>query len=157
MIRVAADEVTYNLHVMLRFDLELALLEGELSIEDLPAAWNARYESDLGVTPPDYRDGVMQDVHWYGIGIGGLFQGYTLGNIMSAQFYDAANRAHPEIPDEIRRGEYSTLHEWLRSNIYTHGSKFTPNELLRRVTGEDIRVQPLVDYLNAKFGAIYGF
>ena len=157
LIRVAADEVTYNLHVMLRFDLELALLEGELSIEELPAAWNARYESDLGVTPPDYRDGVMQDVHWYGIGIGGLFQGYTLGNIMSAQFYAAAYRAHPEIPDQIRRGEYGTLHEWLRSNIYTHGSKFTPNELLQRVTGENIRVQPLVHYLNAKFGDIYGF
>ena len=157
LIRVAADEATYNLHVMLRFDLELALLEGDLSIEDLPAAWNDRYESDLGVTPPDHRDGVMQDVHWYGIGIGGLFQGYTLGNIMSAQFFEAANRAHPEIPDEIRRGAYRTLHEWLRENIYRHGAKFTPNELLHRVTGEEIRVQPLVNYLNAKFGEIYGF
>ncbi|MCY3835805.1 MAG: carboxypeptidase M32 [Anaerolineaceae bacterium] len=156
LIRVAADEVTYNLHVMLRFDLELALLEGELSIEELPAAWNARYESDLGITPTDYRDGVMQDVHWYGIGIGGLFQGYTLGNLMSAQIHAAATHAHPEIPDEIRRGEYGTLHEWLRANIYTHGAKFTPKELLQRVTGEDLRVAPLVAYLQQKFGAIYG-
>ena len=155
LIRVAADEVTYNLHVMLRFDLELALLEGELSIDELPAAWNARYESDLGITPPNYRDGVMQDVHWFGIGIGGLFQGYTLGNIMSAQFYGAATSAQPSIPEEIRRGEYGTLHEWLRANIYAHGAKFTPSELLQRVTGGGIKVAPLVSYLREKYGAIY--
>ena len=155
LIRVAADEVTYNLHVMLRFDLELALLEGELSIEELPAAWNARYENDLGVTPPDYRDGVMQDVHWYGIGIGGLFQGYTLGNIMSAQFYEAAIQARPSIPAEIRSGQYGTLFEWLQTNIYEHGAKFTPDELLERVTGGGIQVAPLIRYLQEKYGAIY--
>lgn len=155
LIRVAADEVTYNLHVMLRFDLELALLEGELTIDELPAAWNARYESDLGVSAPDDRDGVLQDVHWFGIGIGGLFQGYTLGNIMSAQFYEAALRARPEIPAEIRSGQYGGLHEWLRANIYDHGAKFTPDELLRRVTGGSIQIAPLVAYLRRKYGEIY--
>ena len=97
----------------------------------------------------------MQDVHWFGIGIGGLFQGYTLGNIMSAQFYGAATSAQPSIPEEIRRGEYGTLHEWLRANIYAHGAKFTPSELLQRVTGGGIQVTPLVSYLREKYGAIY--
>ncbi len=91
-IRTDADEVTYNLHVMLRFDLELALLEGTLAVADLPEAWRARMHSDLGVTPPDDRDGVLQDVHWYGGIVGGAFQGYTLGNILSAQFFAAARR-----------------------------------------------------------------
>ncbi len=101
LIRTDADEVTYNLHVMVRFDLELALLEGTLAVRDLPEAWRERYAADLGIAPPDDRDGVLQDVHWYGGLIGGAFQGYTLGNIMSAQFYDAAVRAHSSIPAEI--------------------------------------------------------
>ena len=155
LIRVAADEVTYNLHVLLRFDLELAMLEGQLSIAELPAAWNERYENDLGLRPPNYQDGVMQDVHWFGIGIGGLFQGYTLGNIMSAQFFAAAQEARPSLSQEIGRGEYGGLHEWLRENIYRHGAKFTADELLRRVTGNGLQVAPLVAHLRQKFGDIY--
>src|SRR6185369_7615135 len=99
LIRTEADEVTYNLHVIIRFDLELDLLEGRLAVRDLPEAWRERYRSDLGIVPPDDRDGVMQDMHWYAIQIGGVFQGYTLGNILSAQFYDTAVRAHPQIPE----------------------------------------------------------
>ncbi|MBZ0305925.1 MAG: carboxypeptidase M32 [Anaerolineae bacterium] len=155
LIRVDADEVTYNLHVMIRFDLELALLEGTLAIRDLPEAWHARYQSDLGVTAPDDRDGVLQDVHWYGGVIGGVFQGYTLGNILSGQFYEAALKAHPSIPDEIAQGKFDTLHTWLKTNIYQHGSKFTAPELIERVTGGPLRIEPYIHYLRTKYGSLY--
>lgn len=155
LIRTDADEVTYNLHPMIRFDLELQMLEGTLAIKDLPDAWNARYESDLGITPPDHVDGVLQDVHWYGGWIGGAFQGYTLGNILAAQFYQAALAAHPHIPGEIRQGRFDTLHNWLKENIYWHGSKYTPTELVARVTGGGLDVQPLLSYLRTKYGEIY--
>jgi carboxypeptidase Taq len=140
---------------MLRFDLELALLEGRLAIRDLPQAWNARMEADLGITPPDDRDGVLQDVHWYDGIIGGVFQGYTLGNILSAQFYDAALRAHPEIPDQVSQGRFETLHTWLRDNIYHHGRKFTADELVQRATSGPLSITPYIDYLRAKYGALY--
>ena len=155
LIRTDADEVTYNLHVMIRFDLELQLLEGTLAVKDLPEAWNARYQSDLGVVAPDDRDGVLQDVHWYGGLIGGAFQGYTLGNLFAAQFFDAAQQAHPAIPAEIGQGKFSTLHGWLKEKIYQHGSKFTAAELLQRVTGGPLRVDPLIAYIKAKYGEIY--
>lgn len=155
LIRVDADEVTYNLHVMLRFDLELQLLEGTLEIRDLAEAWHERYETDLGITPPDDRDGVLQDVHWHGIGIGGVFQGYTLGNILSAQYYNAALQAHPEIPSEIAQGRFETLHTWLKTSIYQHGSKFTADELTERVTGGPLRIEPYIAYLREKYGQLY--
>jgi carboxypeptidase Taq len=155
LIRTEADEVTYNLHVMLRFDFELQLLEGALSIRDLPEAWHERYETDLGVTAPDDRDGVLQDVHWYALTIGGAFQGYTLGNILSAQFYDAALKANPQIPDQIQRGVFATLHGWLKDNIYQHGSKFTTSELVQRVTGGPMQIEPYLRYLRTKYGELY--
>jgi carboxypeptidase Taq len=155
LIRTEADEVTYNLHVMLRFDLELALLEGRLAVRDLPEAWRERYKSDLGIVPPDDRDGVMQDVHWYDGFVGGAFQGYTLGNIMSGCWFDAALRAHPEIPAEIRQGEFGTLHGWLRENIYQHGGKFTAAELVQRITGGPLTIEPYVRYLRTKYGELY--
>lgn len=155
LIRVDADEVTYNLHVMIRFDLETELLEGSLSVRDLPEAWQARYESDLGIAAPNDSDGVLQDVHWYGGGIGGSFQGYTLGNIMSGMFYESALKAHPEIPAEIGQGKFDTLHTWLRENIYQHGSKFTAPELLERVTGGPLRIEPYINYLRTKYGELY--
>ena len=154
-IRTDADEVTYNLHVMLRFDLELDLLTGKLAVRDLPEAWRARFKADIGIEPPDDRDGVMQDVHWYGGVIGGVFQGYTLGNILSAQFYNAALAAHPEIPAEIERGKFDTLHRWLVEHIYKHGSKYTAPELIERVTGGPLRVEPYISYLKAKYGELY--
>ncbi len=156
LIRVEADEVTYNLHVMLRFDLERALLNGELAVADLPAAWNARMESDLGLTPPDDRDGVLQDVHWFDGLIGGGFQGYTLGNVMSAQFFAAAQSAHPEIPDQIRVGSFDTLRGWLTENIYRHGTKFTASELVERATGGPLTIEPYMAYLTGKYGELYG-
>lgn len=155
LIRTDADEVTYNLHVMIRFDLELAMLTGDLSVSELPAAWRDRYQRDLGIEPPDYRDGVMQDVHWYAGTIGGAFQGYTLGNILSAQFYEAVLDAHPEIEDEIAAGEFDTLRTWLTENIYQHGSKYTTKELVERVTGGPISIEPYIRYLHRKYGEIY--
>lgn len=155
LIRVEADEVTYNLHVMMRFDFELQMLEGKLAVRDLPEAWRERLRADLGVVPPDDRDGVMQDVHWYGMTIGGMFQGYTLGNIMGAQFFAAALAARPQILDEMAAGEFGTLHGWLRENIYRHGSKFTAAELIQRVTGSPLRIEPYIDYLRGKFGELY--
>lgn len=156
LIRVDADEITYNLHIIIRFDLELELLEGKLSVADLPEAWHARYEADLGVRAPDDSDGVLQDVHWYAGAIGGAFQGYTLGNIMASQFYAAALAAHPEIPAEVEQGKFDTLHNWLRTNIYSHGSKFTTAEILERTTGSGLSLDPYVDYLSSKYGQIYG-
>ncbi len=155
LIRTDADEVTYNLHVMMRFDFELALLEGKLAVRDLPEAWRARIRADLGVAPPDDRDGVLQDVHWYAGRIGGSFQGYTLGNIMGAQFFDAALQARPDIPTEIRQGQFDRLHNWLKENIYQHGRKFTADELVERVTGGPMRIAPYIHYLRTKYGALY--
>ena len=155
LIRVEADEVTYNLHVMIRFDLELSLLEGKLAIKDLPDAWHARYESDLGLKAPSEVDGVMQDVHWYDGMIGGSFQGYTLGNIMSALFFDAAKSANPGLISEIESGEFSNLLSWLQENIYRHGRKYTADDLVRRITGNSLTIEPYVDYLRTKFGELY--
>jgi len=155
LIRVDADEVTYNLHVMIRFDLELALLEGKLSIKDLPDAWHARYESDLGLRAPENRDGVMQDVHWYAGMIGGSFQGYTLGNIMSSLFFEAAQEAHPGVIGEIEAGEFGGLLGWLRENIYRHGRKFTADDLVQRITGNPMTIEPYIHYLKNKFGELY--
>lgn len=155
LVRVDADEVTYNLHVMLRFDLELALLEGSLAVKDLPEAWAERFKADFGIASPDDRDGVLQDVHWYGGVIGGVFQGYTLGNILSAAFFEQALKAHPHIPDEMRQGKFDTLLGWLTTNIYAPGRKFTAPELIERVTGGPIRIEPYIRYLKNKYGELY--
>jgi carboxypeptidase Taq len=155
LIRVDADQMTYDLHVMIRFDLELALLEGSLTVSDLPEAWHARYEADLGVRAPSDTNGVLQDVHWYAGLVGGAFQGYTLGNIMSAAFYERALAAHPDIPSEIGQGKFATLHDWLKSNIYQHGSRFTAPELTERVLGGPLTIDPYITYLKTKYGELY--
>jgi carboxypeptidase Taq len=155
-IRTDADEITYNLHVMIRFDLELDLLEGKLAVKDLPDAWNARYQSDLGITPDSDSNGILQDVHWYTGSIGGMFQGYTLGNLMSAQFFDAALLEHPQINAQIEVGNFNVLHDWLKANIYHQGRKFTAAETVERVTGKPLSTQPLIDYIRRKYGELYG-
>jgi carboxypeptidase Taq len=155
LIRTDADELTYNLHVMIRFDIELALLEGNLLVRDLPEYWHLRYNADLGMRAPDDRDGVMQDVHWFGGTVGGAFQGYTLGNIMGAQFFAQALNAHPEIPQEMSQGKFETLHTWLIDNVYQHGSKFTASELIERVTGGPLSIEPYLNYLKTKYGELY--
>jgi carboxypeptidase Taq len=155
LIRTDADEVTYNLHIMMRFDLEVDLLEGRLRVKELPEAWRERVQTDLGLVTPDDRDGCLQDVHWYAGAIGGGFQGYTIGNILSAQFYDAAVKAHPEIPREIAMGEFSTLHQWLRAHVYQHGRKFRPDELVERATGSEMNIGSYLSYLRNKYGELY--
>lgn len=155
LIRTEADEVTYNLHVMIRFELELAMLEGTLEVRDLPEVWRARYQSDLGISSPDDKDGAMQDVHWYGGLIGGSFQGYTLGNIMGALFYARALQAHPEIPAQISQGQFDTLRGWLTENLYQHGRKFTADELVQRITGNELTIEPYIHYLKTKYGELY--
>jgi carboxypeptidase Taq len=156
LIRTDADEATYNLHVMLRFDLELDLLEGNLAVKDLARVWRERFQASMGVAVPDDTNGVLQDVHWYHGLIGGQFQGYTLGNILSAQFYGTAVKARPEIPEDIRRGSFGGLHDWLKDNIYRHGAKFTPAELTKRVTGSELTIEPYMAYLEGKFRPLYG-
>jgi carboxypeptidase Taq len=156
LIRTDADEVTYNLHVMLRFDLELAMLEGTLKVADLPEAWRARMRSDLGVAPPDDRDGALQDMHWYTSFVGGQFQSYTLGNILSAQFFAAARRDLGDVDAQLAAGEFAPLRGWLTDRIYRHGRKFTSEEIVRRATGEPLSIAPYLSYLGAKYGALYG-
>jgi carboxypeptidase Taq len=131
------------------------LLEGELRAEDLPEAWRAAMQADLGIAPSDDRDGCLQDVHWYSGYIGGRFQSHSIGNILSAQFYAAALKAHPDIPHEIANGEYGTLHSWLRDNVYRHGRKFEPNDLIKRATGKAMTIRPYLDYLREKYGTLY--
>lgn len=155
LIRTDADEVTYNLHVMIRFDLELDLLEGRLEVRHLPDAWRDRYQQDLGIEPPDDRDGVLQDVHWYSGRIGGGFQSYTLGNIMSAQLMRAAKSAFPAIDDDMRKGDVSQLRQWLVEHVHRHGRKFTPEELIERATGRPLELEPYITYLRGKFDGLY--
>jgi carboxypeptidase Taq len=155
LIRTDADEVTYNLHVIIRFGLELDLLEGNVAVRDLAEVWRARYQADLGIASPDDKDGVLQDVHWYAGFIGGSFQGYTLGNILGAQLYAAALRAQPSIPSGIAQGQFSSLHQWLVDNIYQHGRKFTAAEIVQRATGGPLSIDPYIAYLKAKYGELY--
>ena len=155
LIRTDADELTYNLHIMLRFDLELRLLEGRLRVTDLPEAWRAGMEADLGIAPPDDREGCLQDVHWYSGNIGGGFQSYAIGNILSAQFFAAATKAHPEISSEIANGQFGTLYGWRTDNIYEPGRTLTPDEIVARATGSPMTMAPYLAYLRKKYGELY--
>jgi carboxypeptidase Taq len=155
LIRTEADEVTYNLHVMTRFDIELALLEGNLLVRDLPEYWHGRYNADMGMRASDDRDGVMQDVHWFSGLVGGSFQGYTLGNIIGSLFFSQALKTHPDIPTQMAQGKFDTLHTWLVDNVYQHGRKFTANELIEKVTGGPLTIEPYIAYLKTKYGELY--
>lgn len=156
LVRTNADEVTYCLHVIMRFDFELQLLEGTLSVRDLPEAWRARAGTDLGVVPRSDGEGCLQDVHWYDGFVGGAFQSYALGNLMSAQFFDAAVRAHPGIPHEIEAGDFSTLRGWLARNIHVHGRALSADQIVERATGQPLSIRPYLAYLRGKYGALYG-
>jgi carboxypeptidase Taq len=153
-IRVEADESTYNLHIMLRFELESELIAGKVKAADLPEEWNDRFETFLGITPPSDKLGVLQDIHW-SAGLIGYFPTYALGNLLSAQYYNKAVQDNPAIPDDIASGKFDTLLTWLNKNIHQHGRKFTADELTRRITGESIQSRDYIAYLQAKFGEIY--
>jgi carboxypeptidase Taq len=154
-IRVEADELTYNFHIILRFELEQALLNGDLAVADLPAAWNDKIRELLGIVPPNDSQGCLQDVHWTRPGFG-YFPTYALGNLYAAQFYETAAAQNPVITEEMSRGQTTALLAWLRENIHQHGKKFTPGELVRRVTGQPLDHEPFVRYVNQKFGELYG-
>ena len=154
-IRVEADEATYNLHIMLRLELEIALMEGSLDVADLPEAWNARMQDYLGVTPSDDRQGVLQDVHWSS-GYIGYFPTYALGNLIASQIWDTLKSNIPTLTDQIRNGQFDELREWLRQKIHHHGKKFEPQELVERVTGSRIDPTAYIRYLRDKYGEIYG-
>jgi carboxypeptidase Taq len=150
LIRVEADEVTYNLHILLRFELEIELLEKRLDFKDLPAAWNQKMEEYLGITPPDDASGLLQDVHWSS-GLIGYFPTYTLGNLIAAQLYQNANEEIPNLLHYIGKGDFTGLLQWLRQKIHRHGRKFMPEELLRKALGKGVRAEPFIGYLKGKY------
>jgi carboxypeptidase Taq len=154
LIRVDADEVTYNLHIVLRFELEKKLFAGELAVRDLPAAWRAAAGELLGLEPADDREGVLQDVHWSG-GAFGYFPSYCLGNMLAAQLWFTAQRALPGIAEDFARGEFGRLLGWLRANVHAQGKRHDLLELTRRVTGEELSPKFLVQYLRERYGALY--
>jgi carboxypeptidase Taq len=154
-IRVEADELTYNLHIMLRFELETAMLEGSMQAADLEEAWNAQMGELLGITPSNPSEGVLQDTHWSS-GLIGYFPTYTVGNVLSVQLWESALRDYPSIPDDIARNEFGNLLGWMREHVHQHGRKFMPNELVQRATGQPLQAQPYLNYLRTKFGDIYG-
>jgi carboxypeptidase Taq len=153
-IRVEADEVTYNLHILIRFELETALLDGSLSVDEVPDAWNAKVEEYLGLPPPSDADGALQDIHWTSPTLGS-FVGYTLGNLISAQLMVTIREALPDLDGQIEAGDFGALLAWLRENVHRHGRKFTPNELVERVTGQPLSARPWIEYVERKFGEIY--
>jgi carboxypeptidase Taq len=154
-IRVEADEATYSLHVILRFELEQEMLSGELALSDLPDAWNQRMHDYLGVDVPDDRRGVLQDVHW-SQGSLGYFPTYSLGHLRASQLWQRINSALVDLPEEIARGEFASLREWLRENVHRHGLKFTPAELQEKIIGGPIDPEPFIDRLRVKLAGIYG-
>jgi carboxypeptidase Taq len=154
-IRVEADEATYGLHIVLRFELEQELIEGRLAIADLPEAWNTRFEKYFGLAVPRDTLGVLQDVHW-SAGLIGYFPTYALGNLIAGQLWQRANEDMPDLEDRLAAGELIGLREWLRENVHRHGAKFTSRELLERVVGSPIAVAPFVSYLKQKLSDVYG-
>jgi carboxypeptidase Taq len=155
LIRVEADEATYNLHIMLRLEIEMAVIEGRVAVKDLPEVWNTKMQEYLGVTPPDDARGVLQDIHW-SWGMFGYFSTYALGNLISVQLWEKINQEIPDLADQIRAGKFDALLNWLRKNVHVHGRKFMPQELVQKVTGSKIDPAPYMRYLRKKYTDIYG-
>jgi len=154
-IRVEADEGTYNMHVMIRFELERALLAGQLAVKDIPGEWNKRYKDYLGVKVPDDRRGCLQDVHW-SFGLIGYFPTYTLGNLYAAQFWETIQEQIPDLNKQISKGKLLPLKEWLNENIHRHGRRYLAADLCKRVTGKELSAEPLLRHLREKAAAVYG-
>ncbi|MEE9128157.1 MAG: carboxypeptidase M32, partial [Planctomycetota bacterium] len=154
-IRVEADEVTYNLHVLVRFELELALIRGDLDVPDLPAAWNDKYRDYLGVQVPDDARGCLQDVHW-SCGLFGYFPTYTLGNLFSAQLFEAAREQLLDLDAQLEAGRFEDLRAWLNDNVHRHGSRYPATDLLQRATGKRLDTEPLLQHLSGKLRPLYG-
>ncbi len=154
-IRVEADEATYALHIILRFELEQGLIDGTLAVRDLPEAWNARFEEYFGIAVANDADGVLQDVHW-SAGLIGYFPTYALGNLIAGQLWERAHADLADLEDQLAAGELGPLREWLGQRVHRHGAKFTTAELLAREAGGPMSVTPFTSYLKAKLGDVYG-
>ena len=155
LIRVNADEATYNLHVMLRLELEIGMVEGKFAVKDLPEIWNAKMNDYLGIVPPNDAQGVLQDVHWSS-GLMGYFSTYALGNLVSAQVWEKINQDIKDLDDQIRKGKFDSLLGWLREKIHVHGKKYDPQDLVQKITGSKIDAAAYVRYLTKKYSDIYG-
>lgn len=155
LIRVNADEATYNMHIMLRLELEIGMVEGAIKVKDLPEIWNAKMDDYLGIVPPNDAKGVLQDVHWSG-GMLGYFSTYALGNLISAQLWEKITADIPDLSEQFRKGEFDALLTWLREKIHVHGSKYEPQELVQRVTGSKIDSAAYIRYLKQKYSEVYG-
>ena len=155
LIRTEADEATYNLHIMLRLEIEIALLDGSLAVRDLPDYWNTKIQQYIGLVPSNDREGVLQDIHW-STGSFGYFPSYALGNLLSAQLWEKICVDIPNIERQFENGEFTDLLLWSRHNIHRHGLKFKTQELVQKVTGEQINTKPYMRYLRSKYGEIYG-
>ncbi len=155
-IRTEADEVQYNLHVMLRFDLERALISGDLKVTDLEAAWNDRFAADFGFAVDKPSNGCLQDVHW-SVGLFGYFPTYSLGNVYAGCLYEALRKAVPDLDDHLARGHLTPATAWLREHVQRHGGRYTPRDLIAQASGAQPGPEPLLSYLEEKFGALYGF
>ncbi|MBI2193430.1 MAG: carboxypeptidase M32 [Planctomycetes bacterium] len=155
LIRVEADEVTYNLHILLRFELERDLLNGRVQVSDLPGIWSDRMAAYLGLRPPDDARGVLQDIHW-SFGLFGYFPTYTLGNLYGDQFFETARRDLPDMDDRVARGDFQPLREWLREKIHSQGMRYKAKELVERVTGKPPASDAFLNYMERKFGELYG-
>ena len=155
LIRVEADEVTYNLHILLRFEIERALFTGEIAVEELPTVWHEKMKSYFSILTPDDRQGVLQDIHW-AHGSFGYFPTYTLGNLYAAQFYRAAERDLPDLTNQIGKGELLPLREWLRTHVHEGGMTYKAHELVRKVTGEPLSASFFLTYIQNKFERLYG-
>jgi carboxypeptidase Taq len=154
-IRVEADEATYNMHIILRFELEQALIAGDLEAKDVPGAWSEKFHKFFQLTPPNHAQGCLQDIHWSMGGIG-YFPTYTLGNLYAAQFMESARRDLGDLEADFRRGDFARLKGWLSEKIHRRGQRYRPHELCERVTGRPLSHKPLVAYLRGKYGPLYG-
>ncbi len=154
LVRVEADEATYNLHVMLRLEMEIGMLDGSMQISDLPAIWNDKMRDYLGLVPPDDGVGVLQDIHWAG-GMIGYFPTYSLGNLVSVQLWEKILEDIPALPAHIRQGNFEPLLTWLHDKVHSHGAKYDPQDMVKRITGSTITPEPYMNYLTKKYSDIY--
>lgn len=154
-IRVNADEATYNMHIMLRLELEIGMVDGSIAIKDLPEIWNEKMREYLGITPPNDALGVLQDIHW-SYGSIGYFSTYALGNIVSAQLWERINKDIKDLDEQIRKGQFSELREWLREKVHKYGHKYDPQDLVQKITGSKIDSAAYVRYLTKKYSDVYG-
>ncbi len=154
LIRVEADELTYHMHIVVRFEIEKALIRGEIEVEDVPELWNDKYEEYLGIRPDTDSEGCLQDIHW-SHGSFGYFPTYSLGSVLAAQLYDNAEDDIPDLEEQIRAGEFDDFHDWLTTNVHQHGSRYTTDELIEQATGESFTADYFLDYANEKYGALY--